>query len=88
MKKVLLAGIAVCLLLIAIDELYFDYWLNLNWDTMYLMNEAGNLWSILSYMIFVGICVFVIVFCAGVYWSYAVLLRRDFCGTGNRNGIV
>lgn len=82
MKKVLLAGIAVCLLLIAIDELYFDYWLNLNWDTMYLMNEAGNLWSILSYMIFVGVCVFVIVFCAGVYWSYAVLLRGDFLRSG------
>lgn len=82
MKKALLAGIAVCLLLIAIDELYFDYWLNLNWDTMYLMNEVGNLWNILPYMIFVGVCIFVIVFCAGVYWSYAVLLRGDCLRNG------
>ena len=82
MKKALLAGITVCLLLIVIDELYFDYWLSLNWDTMYLLNEVGNLWSILSYMIFMGVCVFVIVFCAGVYWSYAVLLRGDFLRTG------
>lgn len=29
------------------------------------------------YMILVGVCGFVMIFCAGVYWSYATLLRNQ-----------
>lgn len=75
MKKVLLTGIIVCLAAVGISELHFNYFLNVNWEKMYLMRETemqrGNIFS----MILVGVCGFVMIFCAGVYWSYAVLLR-------------
>lgn len=77
MKKVLLSGIAVCVLFVAMSELYFDWWLRMNWKTMYLVDGAENLWDDVFYMILTGICVFVMVFCAGVYWSYSVLLRDE-----------
>lgn len=76
-KKVLLAGIVVCLAVVGINEIYFNYFLSINWDTMYLMSEAEMQRGNVFYMILVGVCVFVAVFCAGVYWSYAVLLRNQ-----------
>lgn len=77
MKKVLLAGIAVSILFVGMSELYFSVWLGRNWETMYLADSVGNLRDDVLYMVLVGICVFVMVFCAGVYWSYAVLLRNQ-----------
>lgn len=74
-KKALLAGIIVCLAAVGISELYFDYDLITTWETMYLLSEAEMLWETVFYMILVGVCSFVMIFCAGVYWSYAVLLR-------------
>lgn len=74
-KKALLAGIIVCLAGVGISELYFDYDLITTWETMYLLSEAEMLWETVFYMILVGVCSFVMIFCAGVYWSYAVLLR-------------
>lgn len=74
-KKVLLAGIIVCLAAVGISELYFACDLSITWETMYLLSEAEMLWETVFYMILVGICSFVMIFCAGVYWSYAVLLR-------------
>ena len=77
MKKVLLAGIVVCLAVVGINEMYFNYFLSINWETMYLMSEAEMRRGDVFYMILVGVCAFVTVFCAGVYWSYAVLLRNQ-----------
>ena len=77
MKKVLLAGIVVCLAVVGINEMYFNYFLSINWETMYLMSEAEMRQGDVFYMILVGVCAFVTVFCAGVYWSYAVLLRNQ-----------
>ena len=77
MKKVLLAGIVVCLAVVGINEMYFNYFLNINWETMYLMSEDEMRHGDVFYMILVGVCGFVTVFCAGVYWSYAVLLRNQ-----------
>ncbi|MDE7176472.1 MAG: helix-turn-helix domain-containing protein [Lachnospiraceae bacterium] len=77
MKKVLLAGIVVCLAVVGINEMYFNYFLSINWKTMYLMSEAEMRQGDVFYMILVGVCAFVAVFCAGVYWSYAVLLRNQ-----------
>ena len=76
-KKVLLAGFVICLAAIGISEMYFYWKLSFTWDTMYLLNDAENLWDGIFYMIFAGVCGFVAVFCAGVYWSYAVLLRNQ-----------
>lgn len=77
MKKVLLAGIAVSILFVGMSELHFNLWLGRNWETMYLADSVGNLRDDVLYMVLVGVCVFVMVFCAGVYWSYAVLLRNQ-----------
>lgn len=77
MKKALLAGIVVCLAVVGINEMYFNYFLSINWETMYLMSEDEMQRGNVFYMILVGVCVFVAVFCAGVYWSYAVLLRNQ-----------
>lgn len=77
MKKVLLAGIVVCSAVVGINEIYFNYFLSINWETMYLMSEAELRRGNVFYMILVGVCAFVMVFCAGVYWSYAVLLRNQ-----------
>ena len=77
MKKVLLAGIVVCLAVVGINEMYFNYFLSINWETMYLMSEDEMRHGNVFYMILVGVCGFVTVFCAGVYWSYAVLLRNQ-----------
>ena len=77
MKKVLLAGIVVCLAVVGINEMYFNYFLSINWETMYLMSEDEMRHGNVIYMILVGVCAFVTVFCAGVYWSYAVLLRNQ-----------
>lgn len=77
MKKVLLSGIAICLLVIGMEELHFNYWLSRNWENMYLMDSVGNLQDTVFYMILVGVCVFVMIFCAGVYWCYSVLLRNQ-----------
>lgn len=76
-KKALLAGIIVCLAVVGINEMYFNYFLSINWKTMYLMSEAEMRHGDVLYMILVGVCAFVAVFCAGVYWSYAVLLRNQ-----------
>lgn len=80
MKRVLLAGIAVSLLAVGMSELDFSVWLGRNWETMYLADSVGNLRDDVLYMVLVGVCVFVMVFCAGVYWSYAVLLRNQDAG--------
>ena len=77
MKKALLAGIVVCLAVVGINEMYFNYFLSINWETMYLMSEDEMRHGNVFYMILVGVCGFVTVFCAGVYWSYAVLLRNQ-----------
>ena len=77
MKKALLAGIVVCVAVVGINEMYFNYFLSINWETMYLMSEAEMRRGDVFYMILVGVCGFVTVFCAGVYWSYAVLLRNQ-----------
>lgn len=77
MKKVLLAGIVVCLAVVGINEMYFNYFISINWETMYLMSEAEMRCGNVFYMILVGVCAFVTVFCAGVYWSYVVLLRNQ-----------
>lgn len=77
MKKALLAGIIVCLAVVGINEMYFNYFLSINWETMYLMSEAEMRHGDVFYMILVGVCGFVMIFCAGVYWSYAVLLRNQ-----------
>ncbi|MBD5491923.1 MAG: helix-turn-helix transcriptional regulator [Lachnospiraceae bacterium] len=77
MKKVLLAGVVVCLAVVGINEMYFNYFLSINWKTMYLMSEAEMRHGDVFYMILVGVCAFVAVFCAGMYWSYAVLLRNQ-----------
>lgn len=82
MKKALLAGIAVSLLVVGMSELHFNFWLSRNWESMYLLDSVGNLRDDVLYMILVGVCVFVMVFCTGVYWSYAVLLRNQNEQTG------
>lgn len=75
MKKVLLAGIIVCLAAVGVSEIYFAHDFGAAWDKMYLLSEAEILRDDVFDMIFVGVCGFVMIFCAGVYWSYAVLLR-------------
>lgn len=76
-KKVLLAGIIICLAIVGINEMYFANFLRLSWEEMYLMSEAEVRHGNAFYMILVGICGFVMIFCAGVYWSYATLLRNQ-----------
>lgn len=75
-KKALLAGIIICLATVGINEMYFANFLDLNWEKMYLMSEAEMWHSNAVYMILVGVCGFVMIFCAGVYWSYTTLLRN------------
>ena len=53
MKKVLLAGIVVCLAVVGINEMYFNYFLSINWETMYLMSEAEMRRGNVFYMILV-----------------------------------
>lgn len=77
MKKVLLTGIIVCLAVVGINEMYFNYFLSINGEKMYLMSDTELQRGNVFYMILVGVCGFVAVFCAGVYWSYAVLLRNQ-----------
>ncbi len=77
MKGVLLAGIIVCLAAVGIYEMYFAQSIGKIWKTMYLLSEAEMIRGDLFYMIFVGVCSFVMIFCAGVYWSYSVLLRNQ-----------
>ena len=77
MKKVLLAGIMICLLIIGAGAANFEvdpeFWMQIS--------DAEMIRSTVFYMILTGICSFVIIFCTGVYWSYAVLLR-----SGNLSG--
>lgn len=77
MKKVLLTGIIVCLAVVGINEMYFNYFLSINGEKMYLMSDAELLRGNAFYMILVGVCGFAAIFCAGMYWSYAVLLRNQ-----------
>lgn len=76
MKKVLLAGIVVCLAAVGIDEMYFARDLSITAEALQLLSEAQILRDNVIYMMLAGVCVFVMVFCAGVYWSYSVLLRN------------
>lgn len=76
-RKVLPAGIVICFAVFGISEMYFDWKFSFKWDTMYLLNDAEILWENVFYMILVGVCGFVAVFCAGIYWSYATLLRSQ-----------
>lgn len=76
MKKILLMGIIVCLAVVGIHEICFARELHITGETMYLLSEAEMLRSGVFHMILVGVCGFVMIFCAGVYWSYAVLLRK------------
>lgn len=76
-KKVLLAGIIVCLTAAGINEMYFARDLGITAETLRFLSEAQILRNNVLYMIFVGTCAFVMVFCAGVYWSYSVLFRNQ-----------
>lgn len=64
------------LLIVGINELQFAVWISRNWQTMYLLDSIKMRWDDVIYMVMTGVCVFVMVFCAGVYWSYAVLLSN------------
>ncbi len=77
-KVALLAGIVICMLIVGISEMQFACSLDVNWEAMYLMSEVEMLRDAILQMILMGICGFVTVFCVGVYWSYAVLLRMDW----------
>lgn len=77
MRKVLLACIIVCLAVVGINEMYFARDLSAAAEAMRLASEAQILRDNVLYMIFVGVCAFVMVFCAGVHWSYSVLLRNQ-----------
>lgn len=76
MKKVLLAGIVVCLAAVGINEMYSARDLSITAEALQLLSEAQILRDNVLYMLLAGVCVFVIVFCAGVYWSYSILLRN------------
>ncbi len=76
MRKVLLAGIVVCLAAVGIYEMYSASDLSITAETLQLLSEAQILRDNFLYMMLVGVCAFVTVFCAGVYWSYSVLLRN------------
>lgn len=76
MKKVLLAGIVVCLAAVGINEMYSARDLSITAEALQLLSEAQILRDNVIYMMLAGVCVFVIVFCSGVYWSYSVLLRN------------
>ena len=75
MKKVLIIGIGICLVIFGISEGVGGN--GINWETLYLMSDAELIRQNISYMILVGVCCFGIIFCTGVYWSYAVLLRNN-----------
>lgn len=77
MKKVLLAGIVVCLAAVGISEMYSARDLSITAEALQLLSEAQILRDNVIYMMLAGVCVFVMVFCAGVYWSYSVLLRNQ-----------
>lgn len=76
-RKVLLAGIIACLAAVGINEIYFASNLSITAEAMQLLSETQILRDNIIHMVFVGGCVFVMVFCAGVYWSYSVLLRSQ-----------
>ena len=76
MKKVLLAGIVVCLAAVGVNEMYSARDLSITAEALQLISEAQILRDNVIYMMLAGVCVFVMVFCAGVYWSYSVLLRN------------
>lgn len=76
MKKVLLAGIVVCLEAVGINEMNSARDLSITAEALQLLSEAQILRDNVIYMMLAGVCVFVMVFCAGVYWSYSVLLRN------------
>ncbi len=75
MKKVLIIGIAICLVIFGISEGVAGN--GINWETLYLMSDAELIHQTIVDMILVGVCCFGIIFCTGVYWSYAVLLRNN-----------
>lgn len=75
LKKVLLAGIIASLAAVGIHEMYFSRDLGITAEALQLLSETQILRDNLIYMVFVGGCAFVTIFCAGVYWSYSVLLR-------------
>lgn len=75
MRKVLLAGIVVCLAAVGISEMYSARDFSITAEALQLISEAQILRDNVIYMMLAGVCVFVMVFCAGVYWSYSVLLR-------------
>ncbi len=76
MKKVLLAGIVVCLAAVGVNEMYSARDLSITAEALQLISEAQILRDNVLYILLAGVCVFVMVFCAGVYWSYSVLLRN------------
>lgn len=76
MKKVLLAGIVVCLAAVGVNEMYSACDLSITAEALQLISEAQILRDNVIYMLLAGVCVFVMVFCAGVYWSYSALLRN------------
>ncbi len=76
MKKVLLAGIVVCLAAVGVNEMYSARDLSITAEALQLISEAQILRDNVIYMLLAGVCVFVIVLCAGVYWSYSALLRN------------
>ncbi len=75
MKKVLIIGIAICLVIFGISEGVAGN--SIDWETLYLMSDAELMRRNIADMILVGVCCFGIIFCTGVYWSYAVLLRNN-----------
>ena len=75
MKKVLIIGIAICLVIFGISEGVAGS--NTDWKTLYLLSDSELIRQTIVDMILVGICCFGIIFCTGIYWSYEVLLRNN-----------
>ena len=73
MKKILIAGIVICLLMIGAGEADFSF----DPEIWMQVSDAEVIRDTVLYMVLAGICSFGIIFCTGIYWSYAVLLRGN-----------
>lgn len=73
MRKILIAGIIICLIVLGASGIDSDF----DPEILLQISDADMIWDTVIYMILAGICSFGIVFCTGIYWSYAVLLRRN-----------
>ncbi len=73
MRKILIAGIIICLIVLGASGIDSDF----DPEILLQISDADMIRDTVIYMILAGICSFGIVFCTGIYWSYAVLLRRN-----------